>query len=58
MAAKKLYSNFVKKNKKKITEDDPQWMKSHGPGYERKVGGNVTVPRAYVKGGSKRGRRA
>ena len=33
---------------KQYREDDPRWMRQHGPGQERKVGGNVTVPRAYA----------
>ena len=44
--------------KRGIPEDDPRWaqMPGHGQGQERKVGANVTLPRAYVSGGSRRGR--
>lgn len=61
MAGKRdrLIAQFSARNRKKrITEDDPRWVQqqAHGQGQERKVGANVTLPRAYVTGGSRRGR--
>jgi hypothetical protein len=58
----RLIAQFAARNRKRkpprITEDDPRWVQqlAHGQGQERKVGANVTVPRAYVTGGSRRGR--
>lgn len=63
-----LIKGFLKRNPKsrkpgkggRILEDDPRWVQqqAHGQGQERKVGANVTIPRAYVTGGSRPGRRS